>query len=366
MRIDFNNEKSIDQLTPPAAVPASSSSTMDEKPATTNTSPVPPPTSFFPLVNDSTSHVEISYMENYKYSEEIINEARRVFDPEKLRALEKEDRNKYYEEAKLQINKICRSIDALRVHTSLFEVTFLINLGYLLEEIYPTFPKRSGYANWLKHNFPDHSLEYFQHSLRLAHMGETAIKYRSLGVNRLLEVDRLERDLGKSLDEILKEHSFDDTTEDFGGSLFKTRIDAILTYYRFRKAGVDNIKMEQALQLAQYDHKDIEVKEVKRFKKKYDEAADKEVFINKYVMDKKALTGDGTIKSASEESLNKVLAELNNYFEKRLNDSEWLKDQKELLDLNIFYKAYGHLAWLKKKLKDRSRKRQKSGKKKKR
>jgi len=305
-------------------------------------------------------------MENDKYSEEIIHEAKRVFDPEKLRALEKEDRNKYYEEAKLQINKICQSIDALKVHTSLFEVTFLINLGYLLDAIYPTFQKRSSYTHWLENNFAGHSLEYFQHARRLAHMGETAIKFRSLGVNRLLEVDRLERDLGKPLDEILKEHSFLDTSEDLGGSLFKTQVDGILTYYRFIKAGVDNIKMEQALQLVQYSQKDIEVKEVKRCKKKYDEATDKNQFINKYVMDKMALTGDMVSKSVSQESLNKMLAELNDYFEKRVNHSEWLKNQKELLDLNIFYRAYGHLTWLKKKLRARPPKGQKSTKKKKR
>ena len=338
---------------------------MDEKPATTNTSPILTPTPFFPLANDSTAHIEISFMENYKYSEEIINEARRVFDPEKLRALEG-DKNKFLAEAKVQIGKLCQSIDALEVHTNLFKVTFLINLGYLLNEIYPTFQKRSAYFNWLKNNSAGHSLEYFQHAQRLAEMGDTAIKYRSLGVNRLLEVDRLERDLGKSLDEILREHSFLDTTQDFGGSLFKTQVNAIVSYYRYIKAGVDKIKMEQVLQIVQYGHQAIEVKEVRRVKKRYDEAADKDAFLEKYVMDKMAFTGDGTNKSVSEESLNKMLAELNDYFGKRLNNSEWLKDQKELLDLKIFYRAYGHLTWLKKKLRAHPPKGQKSTKKKKR
>ena len=361
MRIDPNNEKSIDQLKPPAAAPASSSSIMDSG----STSPIPTPTSFFPLLNDSTSHIEISFMENDKYSAEIIEDAKRVFNPEKLRAL-KEDKNKFLAEAKIQIGKLCQSIDALKVHTGLFEVTFLINLGYLLNEIKPTFPKKSAFVNWIRNNSPGHSLEYFQHAQRLAEMGETAIKYRSLGVNRLLEVDRLERGLGKPLDEILREHSFLDTTEDLAGSQFKTRIDAILSYYRFIAQGIDNIKMEHALQLVQYSHKDIEVKEVKRFKKKYDEATDKEAFINKYVMDKAALTGDGTIKSVSEESLNKMLADVNNYFERRVNDSEWLENLEEVLDLNIFHKAYGHLGWLRKKLRARPHKRQKSGKKRRR
>ena len=362
MEKKFSHERPNEELV--LSVPTSGASllSVDEKPPTTNASPIPTPTPFFPLLNDSTSHVEISFMENHKYSAEIISEAKRVFNPEKLRGL-KGDKNKYYEEAKFQINKLCRSIDALKGHTDLFEVTFLINIGYLLNEIRSMFQKTSGYVNWLKNNFAGRSLEYFQHARRLAAMGDTAIKYRSLGVNRLLEVDRLERSLGKSLDEILSSHSFLDTTEDFAGTLFKTRVDAILSYYRFIAEGVDNIKMDQVLQLVQYSHKDIEVKEVKRVKKKYDEATDKDTFMNQYVMDKGALAEGGTVRSVSEESLNKKLAELNAYFERRVNDSEWLENLEEVLDLNILDKAYGHLRWLRKKLGGRPHKRRKSGKK---
>lgn len=344
------HEKSIDELTPAAPAPSFPPLGMDGNPPTTNILPTPLPTSFFPLLNDSTSHIEISSMENDKYSEEIINDARKVFNLEKLRGL-RQDKNKFYKEAKIQINKLCQSIDALDAHNQLFKVTFLINLGYLLNEIEPTFQKKAAYINWRKNNFVGRSPEYFQHARRLSKMGETAIKYRSLGVNRLLDVDRLQRTLGKSLDEILKEHSFLDTAQDFSGELFKARVDAIITYYRFINAGVDNIKMEQALQLAQYFHKAVEVKEVNRFKKKYDEAADKDVFLEKYVMDKMALTEDEKSITVSEKSLDKMLSELNDYFEKRINDSEWLTDLKDLMDRNIFDKAYGHLTWLKKKLK---------------
>jgi hypothetical protein len=171
----------------------------------------------------------------------------------------------------------------------------------------------------------------------------------------------------KSLDEILREHSFLDTTEDLAGSQFKTRIDAILSYYRFIAEGIDNIKMDQVLQLVQYSHKDIEVKEVKRFKKKYDEATDKNAFLDKYIMDKMYFEGTKVARTPSGESLNKLLAELNEYFgAKDPNDAEWIKEETEFLDRNIFYVAYGHLAWLKKKLKESPQKTKKSSKKKKR
>jgi len=365
MKKKSNHEKSIDKLLPSAPVPPPLLMSMDKKPSDTNVIPTPPPGSFFPLANDSTAHAEISFMANNKYSQEIIDEAKKVFSLDKLRAL-KEDKNKFLLEAKRQIDKLCQSISALKVHGHLFEVTFLINLGYILNEIRPTFQKRSGYVNWRRNNFSRYSPEYFQHARRLAEMGDTAIKYRSLGVKRLLEVDRFQRALKKSLDDILKEHSFLDTIEDLGGDLFKARVDAIITYYRFTKAGVDKMIMEQALQLAQYFHKAIEVNEVNRFKKGYDEAPDKDAFLDKYVMDKMTLTGDETDRTVSAKSLSKRLAELNDYFEERINDSEWLTDLKEFLDRSIFDEAYGHLTWLRKKLKTRPPKGQKSTKKKKR
>jgi hypothetical protein len=364
MKKKSNHEKSIDELTPSAPVPPPSPLSMDEKPSATDTSPMPTSGPFFPLANDATSHEEISLMENDKYSQEIINEAKRVFNLEKLRDLKK-DKNKLLEEAKAQINKLCQSIAALEVHGHLFKVSFLINLGYILNEIRPTFQNRAAYVNWRRNNFSGHSQEYFQHAHRLAEMGNTAIKYRSIGVNRLLEVDRLQRALGKSLDDLLKEHAFPDTNEDFGGELFKAHVDAIISYYRFIDAGVDLMTMGQALQMVQYDHKDFEVREVNRFKRKYDKATDKDAFLNKYVLNKMALTGNKMSKSMREESLNEILGELNDYFRKRSNHSEWLGDLKELLDRSIFNEAYGHLTWLRKKLKTRPPKDQKSSKKKK-
>jgi hypothetical protein len=342
-------EKSTNELTPSTPVPPPSPISIDEKASSAGTSATPTSGTFFPLVNDSTSHIEISLMANDKYSQEIIGEASKVFSLRKLQAL-KNDKDKFLKEAKVQINKLCQSISALEAHDQLFKVTFLIHLGDVLNEIEPAFQRKSAYINWLKSNFAGRSPEYFQHARRLAKMGNTAIKYRSLGVNRLLDVDRLERALEKSLDDILKTHAFPDTSEDFGGILFTAQIDAILSYYRFKNVAVDNITMEQALQLAQYFHKAVEVREVKRFKKGYDEAPDKDAFLNKYVMDKMAVTGDGEAKSVSGESLNKILAGLNDYFQERVNDSEWLGNLKKLLDRSIFYESYGHLTWLKKKL----------------
>jgi hypothetical protein len=198
-------------------------------------------------------------------------------------------------------------------------------------------------------------------------MGDTAVKYRSLGKNRLLDVDRLQRTLNRSFEEILKDHPFLDTTKDLNGDLFKAHVDSILTFYRFKNAGVNNIKFEQAAQMASYDHKAVEVGTIKKFKKAWEKADDKDALLDKYVLDKMAGAAEKKTRTTSGDSLNRLLAVLNDYFEIReVNDPDWIRDQKQLLDRSIFQKAYGHLTWLKNKLRDSGRKSKRSRKRKRR
>jgi hypothetical protein len=331
----------------------------------TGTPSLPQPRPFIAPMSDSTSHIEISVMHNDKFSEEIIQEAGRVFDLKKLRALGG-DNNRFLAEAKLQINKMWHSIEALGVHTDLFIVTFQINLGYLLDEVESAFsPHKFKYTNWLRNNFGDERFRYFQQARQLVRMGDTAVKYRSLGKNRLLDVDRLQKTLNLSFEEILKKHPFIDTTQDLDGDLWKAHVDSIITFYRFKTEGVDNVKFDQASQMASYDHKAVEVKTAKKFKKEWDKAGDKDALLDKYVLDKMAGTAEKKTRATSGDSLNRLLAVVNSYFETRdINDAEWIEEQRELLDQAIFYKAYGHLAWLKKKLKKSPSKSKKSRKKK--
>jgi hypothetical protein len=228
-----------------------------------------------------------------------------------------------------------------------------MNVGYILNEIEPKFKDKSAYANWRAHNF-NRTPEYFQHAKRLIGMGKTAETFRSLGISRLLEVDRLQRDLNKSLEDILKEHSFLDTADDLAGSLFKIKVDSIISYYRFVKAGVDTITLPHVHQLVQFTHEDIPVKEVDRFKRIYDKAPDKDALLTQYVLDKGVITSQEPSTSAVGNSLNSMLADINIYFEnKGTNNSDWVNQQQELLDRNILKTAYDNLKWLIKKLKKR-------------
>lgn len=327
----------------------------------TPTLPPPQPRPFVAPMMDSTSHLEISFMQNKKFSEEIIQEAGRVFDLGKLRSL-KEVPNKFLGEAKIQINKLCHSIETLEHHTHLFVVTFQINLGYLLEEVESAFSQKFKYTNWLRENFGvDYPSRYFQHARQLAQMGDMAVKYRSLGKNRLLDVDRLQKTLNRSFEEILKDHPFLDTTQDLNGDLFKAHVDSIISFYRFKAAKVDNIKFEQAAQMAQYEHKAVEVDTINKFKKKWDGEPDKDAFLERFVLDKMAIAVGKASKDVSGESLDRILVRVNEYFKERdINDSNWIRELKELLDSKIFYEAYGNLTRLKKKLEKSPRKNKKA------
>ena len=84
-------------------------------------------------------------------------------------------------------------------------------------------------------------------------------------------------------------------------------------------------------------------------------------------MDKMYIEGTKATRTPTEDSLNKLLAELNEFFGKRdRSDAEWIKEEMEFLDRNIFHVAYGNLVWLKKKLKESPQTTKKSSKKKKR
>jgi hypothetical protein len=196
-----------------------------------------------------------------------------------------------------------------------------------------------------------------------------AVKYRSLGKNRLLDVDRLQKTLAKAFEEILADHPFLDTTKDLNGDLFKAHVDSIITFYRFKAEGFDNVKFDQASQMASYDHKAVEVKTIKKFKKEWDKAEDKDGLLDKYVLDKMAGAAEKKTRSTSGDSLNRLLAALNEYFETRdVSGLNWIGEQIQVLDQTIFQKAYGHLSWLKKKLRNppkskKSSKRKKRGKK---
>jgi len=306
------------------------------------------------LVMDATSHIEISTMLNRKYSNEIVKNAIKVFNLEKLNKLKAKKLPLYLKEGERQIKELWRCIEALDVHTVMFTVSFLIAIGKILNDIEDEIGKKSEYMKWLKGNFGYKHLRYFQHAKQLQKMGDFARTYASLGKNRLLEFDRLKKELKKSYPAILSAHPFEDTTADFDGVLFKEHVDSIITYHRLLDAGIDFIDFDQAALIAAYLHSPIKVKHAKNVKEwlgKYDETDDKKKAFDFYVFNKGSFLDTDPNSPRKSISLTQYIADLVVFSEKAdIDNDQWIQEQKEKISDGELVKVYQFISRLAEKL----------------
>jgi hypothetical protein len=306
------------------------------------------------LAMDSTSHLEISKMLNQKYSDEVVRDAIKVFNLEKLNMLKEKRLDLYLDEGKRQVKELWRCIEALEVHTAMFTVSFLIAIGKILNDIENALGKKSKYMKWLKENFGYKHLRYFQHAKQLDRMGDFARVYASLGKNRLLEFDRLKRELDESYPAILSSQPFEDTTADFDGVLFKEHVDSIITYHRFLNAGVDFISFEQAALIAAFLHRSINVKDAKdvnEWLNKHEDADDKKKAFDFYVFNKGSFPDTDPNASRKRISLKQYIADLVAFSEKAdIDNDQWIQEQKEKISDTELVKVYQFISRLAEKL----------------
>ena len=88
------------------------------------------------ITMDSTAITEFSIVKNHQYSHQIIGKIRGKFKFEKLKKLkERKSHEKYLEEARNQIDEVCSGMEALETHSNLFNVSFLIATGTILNDV---------------------------------------------------------------------------------------------------------------------------------------------------------------------------------------------------------------------------------------
>lgn len=195
---------------------------------------------------DGTAHTEISVMANEEYSREIVKDAEKKFNYKKFKNLQTKDFKAYLKEGKKQVVDQWHAIQALSVHTEMFTVRFLINIGIILNDIEAVLKTKSRYMAWLRKNFGHKHMRYWQQAKQLAKMGDFAVNYASLGKNRLLAFARIKSIAKEKYEALLSQHPFYDTTDDHDGLLFKQHVDAILTLYRLKEAGINFADFKQA------------------------------------------------------------------------------------------------------------------------
>ena len=288
-----------------------------------------------PLAMDSTSVQEISIMANEKYAPEIIKEAAIKFNLGKLQSL-RTDFKGYLKEGKRQVLDLWHSIEALTAHTELFNVTFLIAIGQILNDIESAFEKKSPYMKWLRKNFGHRHLRYFQHAKQLANMGEFARSYAAIGKNRLLDFFRLKTDGLQTHEDLMIMPPAKDITDDHGGVLLKQHVDGIITYHRLRDAGIDFVEFDQAVLIASRSGGALTVKGAKQIAarlgtiKKKDS---KKEALDDYILNHMQFPSAETTPSQRPQSLRELFAELIRYSERvNMEDPGWVESAKDEVD----------------------------------
>lgn len=294
-----------------------------------------------PLTMDGTSHVEISIMANAQYSYEIVGEAYKIFNLKKLEMLKTKKFDSYLDEAKGQIIGLWQCIEAITTHTSLFNTSFLIAIGKILNDVEATFKMKSKYMKWLKENFGYKHLRYFQQAKQLQRMGIFAQAYASLGKNRLLEFNRLKKSPMQSYEDVLKMYPFEDTTADHDGVLFKEHVDGIITFCRLREAGIEELEFDQAVLIAAHSDGAITVKNAKSMSSWLKEMEDQKQALDDLILNKLASPyGDGQI-GRRPVSLTKYIADLIKYSESTdIENDAWIANQRDQVSGNDLVKVH--------------------------
>ncbi|MEI6125587.1 MAG: hypothetical protein WCQ99_03450, partial [Pseudomonadota bacterium] len=193
----------------------------------------------FDINMDGTSHTGISLDNNENYSANILRDWKDAHKPLLLQQYLKEKKfAEFLEEGRSQIQKLSDCIFGLNTHNDKFLVLIMCDEGDVLTMVEKHLGKKSAFTKWRRGNFLHRHVRNFQQAQQLANMGDFARMYASFGRDRLLSVDALKKFLGISIAKLLKLHPFPDTAGDFDGELFRHHVDAILTLYRLKDAGI--------------------------------------------------------------------------------------------------------------------------------
>jgi hypothetical protein len=322
---------------------------------------------------DGTSHTEISIMQNEYYSKEIIEEARKSFDLERLKAKISDDKTQFLQEGEYQIYKLWHSIEALTVHNTMFVVLFLINIGKILNEVRSQL-SRTEFVKWRRNVFPPKQERYLQQAQQLAGMGILAERYASMGKKRLLILEKLRKDENKETfealfnddpvseevesslpdDKDIKNNPFPDSTEDIEGDLLKEHVDAIITLKRLKNEGIPFATFDQAYLIAAYKRDAITIKSAKRIASWLNNKGTRPTqkrWFNLFVMNKAVFPDQAGSRRSTGESLNYLLANFNDFCSKYdFTDNEWIEQQKELVDTDIIRQSYSNFKLMARKM----------------
>ena len=291
------------------------------------------------LAMDGTSIPEFRFVDNKKYSEQIITVARAASDPKKREVLKQsENLDEYLAESKKQVLAQWHADQAIAVHSDMFRVLCQINAGEILNEVESMFGKKSAYTEWIKNNFEDRHIRYFQQAKQLADMGDFAKVYAAVGKNRLLALESLRKvERKKECLVLFKDHPLPDMTDDDEGQKLKRHIDSVVTLHRLKKAGIRFAKFDQAELIASTLNEAITVQKAEQVEKwlSAQEEPQRPALFDRFIQDQLTFPSDHPYTPVPKASLDKILADLINcYGTGNLEDEVWIEKQRKIVDVS--------------------------------
>lgn len=296
------------------------------------------------LVSDSTSFDEFRQVDNIKYSQEIITTARAAYDLGKLEELKQgTNLDEFLAESKKQALAQWQADQALAVHSDMFRVLSQIIAGEILNEVESRLRKKSVYTEWIKNNFDNRHIRYFQQAKQLADMGVFARQYAAAGKNRLLAIESLRKvEKKRECLALFNDYPLPDMTDDEDGQLLKKQIDSVITLHRLQNAEIRFATFDQAANVASTLNEALTVQKAEQIEKwlnQYEESQRPALF-DRYIQDQMIFPSDKPYTSTSKDSLNKILADLLNcYGTGQLEDNAWIEKQRKIVELNTLKSA---------------------------
>lgn len=296
------------------------------------------------MTSDGTAIQNFRVVDNTRYSREIIESARASFDLDKLEALRGQaNLEEFYTEGKKQILEMYSADQSLGTHTALFQVQLQINVGKILNRIEPTFKKKGAYMKWLRENFKDKHLRYFQQAKQLALMGDFADEYAAVGKNRLLALDHLKVVENRTdCVALFADHPLPDVTEDEEKGSWKSHIDSVITLHRLRNAGVQIATFDQATKIASCNNEALSVRKATEIKNWLDQYPEDQrpALLDRFIQGHLHYPSENPYTPASKANLEKVLADLLNCSStENLDDDTWIAEQRQVLNMQSLIEA---------------------------
>ncbi|MGA1868836.1 MAG: hypothetical protein ACMUJM_09840 [bacterium] len=174
------------------------------------------------------------------------------------------------------IIELFNRVDYLQVNNKKNVVLLLIEAGKRLNSIEKKLRNKTAYRQWIRSFInTEHNIRKMQHSKQLARMGDIAVKYAGMGKNRLLEINRVQKETDIPIEVLIQKMDMHTTIEDDERS-FNMCIDALITQHRFSKKDMNFVSFDDAKKIVIKNRKVLNVNQAEEVRKLLDPFQNKE------------------------------------------------------------------------------------------